>query len=157
MIKVLFVCTGNICRSSMAEGALLGRAVRDDPGDCIAADSAGTHGYHVGEPPDHRAQATARARGYDLSGQRARRVETADFDDFDYIVALDRGHLRHLERLCPPGRDDRLHLLMAFADSHGSDVPDPYYGGGGDFEHALDLIERGIDGMLSVIRESHPG
>lgn len=157
MIKVLFVCTGNICRSSMAEGALLGRAVRDGPGDCIAADSAGTHGYHVGEPPDHRAQATARTRGYDLSGQRARRVETADFDDFDYVVALDHGHLCHLERLCPPGRDDRLHLLMAFADGPGGDVPDPYYGGGGDFEHALDLIERGIDGMLSVIRESHPG
>jgi protein-tyrosine phosphatase len=156
MIKVLFVCSGNICRSPMAEGVLQALAARNGIDDCIAVDSAGTNGYHIGEPPDRRAQATARARGYDLSEQRARRVAAVDFDTFDYIVGLDRGHMRQLGALCPPGREDRLHLLMAFAGDRGGDVPDPYYGGGNGFEHALDLIERGIAGLFSSIRESHP-
>jgi protein-tyrosine phosphatase len=156
VIRVLFVCTGNICRSPMAEGVLRGRAAAHGLDRHVETDSAGTHDYHVGEPPDHRAQASARARGYDLSGQRARRVRAEDFELFDYLVALDRGHLAHLRRLCPPGREDRLHLLLDFADRSGGDVPDPYYGDDADFEIALDLVERGVDGILALIREAHP-
>ncbi len=153
MIRVLFVCTGNICRSAMAEGVLTALVERHGLTDLVAADSAGTHDYHAGDPPDHRAIRTARARGYELSRQRARRLHAGDFAEFDYVVALDRGHLAHLERLCPEGHEDRIHLLLSFAD--GGDVPDPYYGEGPDFEYALDLIEAGVDAILARIKAIH--
>jgi len=153
MIRVLFVCTGNICRSPTAEGVLRVRAERAGLGGHVAVGSAGTHDYHVDEPPDRRAQAAARRRGYDLSDQRARRIAADDFSSFDYVVALDQGHYAHLKRRAPGPAQDRIHLLMDFAADPGAgDVPDPYYGGTADFEHALDLIEAAVDGLLDHIR-----
>ena len=114
-------------------------------------ESAGTHDYHVGEPPDERAQRHARSRGYDLSAQRARHIRGRDFEEFDLIVAMDRGHLRILARLCPPQHRGKLRLLLAEAD-----VPDPYYGGPEGFERVLDMVEAACGGLLSELR-SGPG
>jgi protein-tyrosine phosphatase len=152
-IRVLFVCTGNICRSPTAEGLFRALVERAELGGVIEVDSAGTGGWHVGEPPDGRSQAAARQRGLDLSGQRARQVETADFEVFDYLLGLDRSHLQALERLAPAARRDRLHLLLDYAPELGvSDVPDPYYGGVHGFEQVLDLVEAGCRGLLDHIR-----
>ena len=155
-VRVLFVCTGNICRSPTAEGVF--RAMVDACGLAgrIETDSAGTGGWHEGEPPDERAQQAALMRGIDISGQRARAVTDADFDDFDIIVALDRGHLRTLQAMCPAEAQPRVRLLMDFAPHVGvSDVPDPYYGAFGGFDRVLDLIEAGADGLLRAIREEY--
>jgi protein-tyrosine phosphatase len=150
-MKVLFVCTGNICRSPTARVVL--ERLAEDAGLALQVDSAGTHGYHVGEPPDERAQAHARRRGYDLSGQRARRVAVEDFERFDLILAMDRGHLRILERQCPPQHRPKLRLCMDFAQrAGGDDVPDPYYGGADGFEQALDMIEDACRGVLDSVR-----
>ncbi|MBF0373160.1 MAG: low molecular weight phosphotyrosine protein phosphatase [Alphaproteobacteria bacterium] len=153
MVKVLFVCTGNICRSPSAEGVF--RALLKAEGlTGIETDSAGTHGYHIGEPPDPRSCQAALARGVDLRPLRARQVEARDFRDFDLVVAMDRGHLAHLEKLCPPAERHRLALFMTFAPGHGTrDVPDPYYGAGDGFERVLDLIEAGSRGLIAHLRE----
>jgi protein-tyrosine phosphatase len=153
-VRVLFVCTGNICRSPTAEGVF--RAMVDACGlaDRIEADSAGTGAWHRGEPPDERAQRAAAARGIDLSGQRARQVTATDFERFHLIVALDRSHRRHLRAVAPDGGQDRIRLLMDYApQAAASDVPDPYYGGPGGFDRVLDLIEAGADGLLRAIRD----
>ncbi len=152
MVKVLFVCTGNICRSPTAEGVF--RSLVDSMGlsEHIAVDSAGTDAYHVDEPPDRRSMMTAKGRGIDISGQRARQVSAADFDEFDYILALDSGHERRLQRLAPKGREDRIHLLLNFAsDCPFTDVPDPYYGGNRGFEDVYDMIEDACRGLLEHI------
>ncbi len=150
-LRVLFVCTGNICRSPTAEGVFRHFAAQANLD--AETDSAGTRGFHFGARPDTRSVKAAAARGIDLSGQRARKVEKTDFETFDLIVALDRGHLRHLERLRPPGARAEVRLLMAFAgDRDLEDVPDPYYGGAAGFEHALDLIEAGVRGIIAEIR-----
>ena len=152
MTAVLFVCTGNICRSPTAEAVLRTRATAAGLAEGLIVDSAGTHGYHVGEPPDERAQEAASARGYDLSALRARRVSADDFDRFDHIVAMDAGHLAQLARLAPTGQRHKLALLMDFAPSRaGLNVPDPYYGGHHHFEQVLDLIEAGVDGLLAKL------
>jgi protein-tyrosine phosphatase len=146
-MRVLLVCTGNICRSPTAEGVL--RRFAAQAGVSLQVDSAGTHDYHVGEPPDERAVAHARRRGYDLSDLRARRIERRDFESFDLVLAMDRGHLRILERLCPPAQRAKLQLLLDYAPALGErDVPDPYYGGPEDFERALDLIEAASRGLI---------
>lgn len=157
MIRVLFVCTGNICRSSTAEGVMRSLIAEAGLAERIEVDSAGTHGYHVGEPPDRRSQAAARARGHDLSDQRARRLRPDDFREFDLLVALDRGHQALLERQAPPDGTARIALMMEFADGAetGADVPDPYYGGHADFELALDLIEAASRGLLDHLRRDH--
>ena len=153
MVKVLFVCTGNICRSPTAEGVFRALVAREGLDGRIAVDSAGTHGYHVGEPPDSRSTAAARRRGIDLDALRARQVAAADFAAFDLVLAMDRGHHAELARRCPPGHRDRLHLFMDFAPGLGiRDVPDPYYGAGDGFERVLDMIEAGCDGLLAHIR-----
>jgi len=151
-VKVLFVCTGNICRSPMAEGLL--RALADEAGlgAAIEADSAGTHDYEVGNPPDERAIEAAARRGVDIARLRARRVEAADFARFDLMVALDRGHRAILRRLAPPAWRGRIVLLMDFAPGEGPDVPDPYYGEAGGFDPVRDMIERGVRGLLESLR-----
>ena len=153
MIKVLFVCTGNICRSPTAEGVF--RKLVEEAGLAgkIAVDSAGTHDYHMGERPDSRAIAAALRRGIDLSELRARRVTAKDLSRFDYIVAMDQGHRRHMSRAFRDGAGADIRLFMEFAPGAGTlDVPDPYDGGEAEFEHALDLIETGAAGLLAEIR-----
>jgi protein-tyrosine phosphatase len=155
MVRVLFVCTGNICRSPTAEGVF--RHVVADAGFSrrILSDSAGTHGYHVGDQPDSRAQRAALRRGFDLSDLRARRIGTGDFLEFDYILAMDRGHLHQLERLAPPHGGAELRLFLDYAPGlKGREVPDPYYGGPEDFETVLDLVEEGASGLLAHIRKT---
>jgi len=151
-IGVLFVCTGNICRSPTAEGIFRKLVAEAGMSETIVSDSAGTHDYHVGEPPDPRARDAARQRGYDLSALRARRVERADFERFDLIVAMDRGHLLALSRMAQPAAAGKLKLMMSFAKSfRQEDVPDPYYGGPGDFEQVLDLLEDAARGLLDSL------
>ena len=155
MVEVLFVCTGNICRSPTAEGVFRHLVRAAGLAERIAADSAGTHGYHTGEPPDERAARTAARRGIDLSDIRARPVARDDFRRFDLVLAMDRGHLALLGRLAPGAGDDRLRLFMEFAAGYDLlDVPDPYYGGAEGFERVLDMIEAGAAGLLDHIRET---
>lgn len=149
-MKVLFVCTGNICRSPTAEGILREMARREKV--AIHVESRGTHDYHVGEPPDERAQHHAKRRGYDLSAQRARHVAKEDFERFDLVLAMDRGHLRLLQRLCPAQHRHKVRPFLA----HG-DVPDPYYGGPEGFEQVLDLIEQACRGLLAEVRSATSG
>jgi protein-tyrosine phosphatase len=146
-VKVLFVCTGNICRSPTAEGVLKEMARKS--GVQLHVESRGTHDYHVGEPPDDRAQRHAKGRGYDLSAQRARHISKRDFEEFDLVLAMDRGHLRILQRLCPPQHAGKLRLFL-----QQTDVPDPYYGGPEGFEQVLDLVEAACRGLLEEMRAS---
>ena len=141
-MKVLFVCTGNICRSPTAEGVL--RRLAELQKRNIHVESRGTHDYHVGEPPDQRAQEHAKRRGYDLSAQRARHLSKRDFEEFDLVLAMDHGHLRILQRLCPPQHAGKVRLLI-----RESEVPDPYYGGPEGFEQVLDLVEAACRDLLA--------
>lgn len=153
MVKVLFVCTGNICRSPTAEGVFRHLVRQAGLEDRITADSAGTHGYHVGEAPDPRSQRAAKARGVDLSGLRARRVTAADFTGFDWILAMDSGHLAQLRRMAPADATATVTLFLDHApDAPRRDVPDPYYGEGSHFTEVLDLCEAGARGLLETIR-----
>jgi len=147
--RVLFVCLGNICRSPTAEGVLRGIAAREFAGVPLYVDSAGTADYHVGDPPDRRTVAAARRRGYDLSSLRARRVAPADFENFDYILAMDRANLAELEQVGQGIAGAHLALFLDFAPQlEVAEVPDPYYGGIEDFERVLDLCEAGARGLL---------
>jgi protein-tyrosine phosphatase len=156
MIKVLFVCMGNICRSPTAHGVFT-KVVEDQLlSDTIKTDSAGTHAYHVGEPPDRRAQAAAKRRGVDLSQLRARKVSPVDFELFDYVLAMDEDNYRELELICPVGYEHKLRLFLDFAPQLNTrEVPDPYYGGESGFERVLDLIEAASEGLLEEIRSRH--
>ena len=152
------VCMGNICRSPIAEGVLRTRLAAAGLQDRIAVDSAGTHAYHVGDPPDLRAQRQAKARGVDLGAQRARQVQGADFLRFDLILAMDDANLEALERVraaAPGGPHAPARLLLEFARQHAGEpfVPDPYYGGPEGFERVLDLVEDACDGLLAHLRE----
>lgn len=151
-MKVLFVCTGNICRSPTAEAVFRARAAQRGLGERVFADSAGTHGYHVGDPPDPRSCDAARRRGYPMAGMVARRVNAADFAAFDLIVAMDQGHLALLKRLAPAGARGKLRLFMELVrEAAQRDVPDPYYGGPEGFEAVLDIVEAGVDALLDEI------
>lgn len=154
IVSLLFVCTGNICRSPTAEGVFLAKARSAGLLDRVRVDSAGTHGYHVGEPPDPRSVRAARDRGVDLSGLRARTVGPEDFARFDLLLAMDRGHLTHLARMGPPGARERLALFLDFAPEpwRGRDVPDPYYGGPDGFREVLDMAEAGAEGLIAEVR-----
>jgi protein-tyrosine phosphatase len=150
--RVLFVCLGNSCRSPTAEGVLRGIAAREFAGVPLYVDSAGTADYHVGDPPDRRTVAAARRRGYDLSSLRARRVAPADFETFDYILAMDRANLAELEQVGQGIIGGRLGLFLEFApELRVDEVPDPYYGGTEDFERVLDLCEAGARALLRRI------
>lgn len=156
MIKVLFVCMGNICRSPSAEGVFRDKISEAGLGDKIHIDSAGTHAYHVGNPPDPRSQATAIKRNYDLSKQRARKVKVSDFDEFNYVIAMDRSNEEDLQAICPPGLEDKIHLFLTFSNNNSiNEVPDPYYGGGNGFETVLDLIEDAADGLIVHLQKHH--
>lgn len=151
--RVLFVCTGNICRSPTAEGVFRALVAREGLAARITTASAGTHGYHIGDPPDPRAIAHAKRRGYDISALRARRLESRDFEHYDLLLACDAGHQAFLSRLAPHDRRGRVALLMDYAPELGlKEVPDPYYGSAADFEHVLDIVEPAAAGLLAAIR-----
>jgi len=148
--RILFFCMGNICRSPTAEGVM--RAKLAAAGIDVEVDSAGTHGYHVGAPPDERSQEHAGKRGYDLSALRARKLEARDFERFDLVLAMDADNLDHAQRLCPPAQRHRLKLLMDYAPQAGNPhVPDPYYGGAAGFDEVLDLVEAACDGLVASL------
>ncbi|MBR7800532.1 low molecular weight protein-tyrosine-phosphatase [Undibacterium fentianense] len=149
---VLFVCMGNICRSPTAEGVFRDKVTAAGRSSAFLIDSAGTHAYHVGEPPDPRSQEFAGKRGIDLSNQRARQVNPQDFERFDRIVAMDKDNLRNLLQQCPPSQRHKLSLMMSYAKQSPSDVvPDPYYGGARGFDTVLDYIEDAADGLLAEL------
>ena len=149
MIKILFVCMGNICRSPTAEGVLRHLVEARGLESRILIDSAGTHGYHAGEPPDPRTVAAAARRGYDLSGIRARRVAANDFLEFHHILAMDQENLTYLRPLKPEGAIADTRLFLEFSRRFPErDVPDPYYGGARGFDYVLDLVEDATDGFL---------
>jgi protein-tyrosine phosphatase len=157
-ISVLFCCMGNICRSPTAEAVFKHAVVNAKLSDTIACDSAGTHGYHVGDPPDERAQEAALRRGYDMSNLRARQVSVKDFAEFDFVLAMDRHNLALLTEQCPPEFAHKLALYCDFhADYAGREVPDPYYGGARGFEEVLDLVEAVSMSLLARLRQSHAG
>jgi protein-tyrosine phosphatase len=156
MVRVLFVCMGNICRSPTAQGVFAHLVESQGLTSLIQIDSEGTHAYHVGEPPDVRATQAAKMRNIDLGTQRARRVTGDDFLDFDYVLAMDRSNYDDLLSLCPPDHQSKLHLFLEFATGLAEDeVPDPYYGGITGFERVLDMIERASLGLLAEIRQQH--
>ena len=153
-VRVLFCCMGNICRSPTAEGVF--RHMVRDAGleNRIEIASAGTHEYHVGHAPDHRTQAAASMRGYDLSSQRARQVSAREFLDYDYILAMDADNLAFLQAIAPAGQQGKAQLFLNYSEaSQGGDVPDPYYGGNDGFTLVLDLIEDGAAGLLADIKK----
>jgi protein-tyrosine phosphatase len=155
-VRVLFVCMGNICRSPTAEGVFRKLHRELAPEFDIEEDSAGTHAYHIGEPPDLRSQAAALKRGVDISGHRGRQATFQDFHEFDYVIAMDSDNLRRLQAIRPMDARGQLRMLLEYAPQAGMlDVPDPYYGGPGGFERVLDLVEQGSHGLLEEIKKSH--
>lgn len=153
-VSVLFVCMGNICRSPTAEAVFRARVEEAGLVQHILMDSAGTHDYHIGDPPDTRTQHAAQQRGYDMSALRGRQVEAADFSRFDYVLAMDRANLAILQRLCPNDAEGHLGLFLEFASRHVQrEVPDPYYGGTDGFERVLDMVEDASEGLLQHIRK----
>jgi protein-tyrosine phosphatase len=154
-LYVLMVCTGNICRSPIAEGVLRAKLQAAGLADRVVVDSAGTHGYHTSEPPDPRAIRAAAQRGYDIKGLRARPVDAGDYEDFDWMLALDAGHLSWLQRKAPEAHNGRVELLMSHASRHAGtqEVPDPYYGPDAGFEHVLDLVEDACDGVVAALHQ----
>lgn len=152
--RLLFVCMGNICRSPTAQGVFEKVLGERAPDLVVHIDSAGTHGYHVGEAPDPRACRAAERRGIDLTTQRARRVAVEDFERFDLILCMDKLNHVTLIDLAPPHYHERVRLLLEFAaDRGGGDVPDPYYGGSNGFEHVLDLVEEASLGLVEYLLE----
>lgn len=157
-VRILFVCMGNICRSPTAQGVFRKLVQEAGLAGQIESDSAGTHAYHVGEPPDPRAQQTAQRRGIDLSDLRARRAGAADFARFDYILAMDQDNYHALSAICPAGLEPRLSLLLDHAPQvRTREVPDPYYGGPSGFDAVFDLVEEAARGLLADIQRRHLG
>ena len=154
-VRVLFVCMGNICRSPTAHAVFRQQVLEASLSDQIEIDSAGTHGYHIGNPPDARATATARQRGIEMSDLNARQVSVADFTHFDYIAAMDNDNLRLLKASCPQGEQQRLSLMLDWTTGWGDEVPDPYYGGDSGFEHVFDMLTDACGGLLAAIVSRH--
>jgi protein-tyrosine phosphatase len=155
--RVLFVCMGNICRSPTAEGVFRKVLAERAPDLEVKIDSAGTHGYHTGAPPDPRACRAAERRGVDLRELRARRVTEQDFERFELVLAMDEQNREFLLEICPVEYRDRVKLLLEFAPHLGRrEVPDPYYGGSTGFEHVLDLVEEAAAGLLEYLKRTPP-
>ncbi len=153
-VSVLFVCMGNICRSPTAEGVFRHFVEEGGLGDHIEIDSAGTHAYHTGEPADRRASAAAERRGYSLAEIRARRVVDKDFEQFDYVIAMDRDNVERLVEQADVEHHDKIRLFLDFANAQEDEVPDPYYGGAAGFERVLDLVEDASRGLLETLQKS---
>lgn len=149
--RILFVCLGNICRSPLGEGLLRAKAEALGLDGRVEADSAGTGGWHQGDPPDPRSVSVAQRHGIDIAGLRARKVRTADFNDFDMIFAMDRSNLRDLVRITPHDSVADIHLFMDFVSGQKRDVPDPYYGDDGDFEAVYQMLSQGCDRLLAIL------
>ena len=156
--RVVFVCTGNICRSPTAEGVLRHLAAERGLADRIEVASAGLEDWHAGAPPDARSQAHAQRRGYDLAAQRARHFTRSDFARFDWVIAMDAGHFERLRRLCPPHAAQKLRHAADFSDRvPAGGVPDPYYGDAHGFEQVLDIVEAVCAGVLEQVQALHDG
>lgn len=155
-IKVLFVCMGNICRSPTADAVFRYHVKAAGVDHLIEVDSAGTHAYHIGNPPDERSQRTAMRRGYRMDDLRARSVEARDFEEFDFILAMDKDNLRLLQQRSPHQHHEKIRLFMQFGAGYDNDteVPDPYYGGHQGFEQVLDMVEEASQGLLKHLREN---
>jgi protein-tyrosine phosphatase len=153
--RVLFVCMGNICRSPTAEGVFRKFLQERAPELGVHVDSAGTHAYHVGAPPDPRALRAAERRGVDLRDKRARQIVAEDFAHFELVLAMDEVNRAELLERSPPEYHARIRLLLEFAPRLGRrEVPDPYYGGANGFEHVLDLVEEAVPGVLEYLRRT---
>ena len=155
MIKVLFVCMGNICRSPMAEGVFQKYLQQHGGNLSVVFDSAGTHGYHVGHSPDQRAQAATARRGVDIANLKARPVEQADFERFNYILAMDQENLEWLLAEASEEHHHKIRLYLDFSlQTPGADVPDPSYGRHMGFERVLDLVQEGAEGLLDELKKA---
>jgi len=155
MLRILFVCMGNICRSPTAEGVFSALIQKEKLQHLIDIDSAGTHAYHIDEAPDLRSQKAAKDRGIDLSTQRARKVIFGDFEDFDYLLAMDIENLAILKQACPDAQQHKVKLFLDYAPHlPTNEVPDPYYGGKYGFETVLDLIEEASIGFLNELKST---
>lgn len=152
MVKVLFVCLGNICRSPTAEAVFRDLVASEGLGAAISTDSAGTGAWHVGNPPDDRAQSVARGRNIQMADLRARQTTVEDFSTFDYILAMDKSNLSNLQRLKPSQYSGHLSLMLDFSDHASGEVPDPYYGDLNDYERVFDLLIPASKGLLDHIR-----
>jgi protein-tyrosine phosphatase len=151
-MRLLFVCMGNICRSPTAEAVFRHLAPTLAPRLAVAVDSAGTHDYHLGAPPDPRSQRAARQRGIDMSQLRARRLAAEDFERFDWIVVMDERNRTDALSLAPASYSAKLVRLLDFApDQAVRNVPDPYYGGAADFVQVVDLIDAGVRGLIAAL------
>ena len=154
-VKVLFVCMGNICRSPTAQGVFRELVAQQGLADSIQIDSAGTHSYHAGNPPDSRSQSMARQRGIDLSDLRARRFVSADFLEFDYVIGMDHGNIADMRAIRPENASARLQLMLDYSNAYEqAEVPDPYFGEGG-FDQVFDMIDDATRGLLDHIRREH--
>ena len=154
--RVLMVCTGNICRSPTAHGVLDKMVVDAGLEHRVQVDSAGTHSYHVGDPPDARSQQHALRRGYDLSAQRARQLTRQDFDDFDLILVMDSANEIAARRIATAAQQQRMKRLTDYCQRfEDREVPDPYYGGERGFEHVLDLVEDACQNLLQTLAQNH--
>jgi protein-tyrosine phosphatase len=155
-VSVLFVCMGNICRSPTAHGVFRNLLRQQGLEDLIYIDSAGTHAYHVGNPPDERSVATAEKRGIEMRDLRARKVDFSDFIEFDYILPMDDDNYANLMNLAPRDLQQKVRYFLEFAeDIEQKYVPDPYYGGPQGFENVFDLVEKASIGLLADIRNRH--
>lgn len=155
MIKILFVCMGNICRSPTAEGVFRKKLEEAQLLESFWVDSAGTHGYHVGRSPDPRTQVVASSRGIDLSDLKSRLVELSDFEVFDHILVMDSANYSSLTSMSPKAHHPKIQYLMKFAPQWEIlDVPDPYYGGERGFERVLDMIEDASEGLLTFLQST---
>jgi protein-tyrosine phosphatase len=153
-IKVLFICMGNICRSPTAEGVFNKLIKEAKLEDLFVLDSAGTHAYHIGETPDFRAQKAASDRDIDLSNIRARKVIMADFEDYDYLLAMDDDNYEILKSACPEQHAHKIQYFLGYAPRLNTrEVPDPYYGGDYGFERVIDLLEEASTGFLNTLQE----